>query len=99
MEDPTIRDVVLYILLTIIIALDLVCKAPQIIKLIKYKRSDGISTPYYLLWIISSALYIPYCLIIGEHFLIIETSLNILLNIWIMVLAIHYRKNNRKKRE
>ena len=93
-DSDIIIKAALHILLTVIILLDLICKGPQIYKLIKYKKSDGISIPYYFLWIVSSILYIPYCLLIHEYMLIIETSVNIALNVWIMILAKMYHHND-----
>ena len=90
----TTKEVFTLILLFAIMGLDLFCKVPQIAKLIKCKKSDGISVSYYLIWNLSSTLYIVYCLIIEERLLIIGTSMNILLNLWIVILALKYKRKS-----
>lgn len=79
------------IIMAIIIFLDIYSKIPQIRKLVKYKNSSGISLKYYLLWNLSCLLYIIYCLLINELPLLVETSINLILNTIIFYLANKYK--------
>lgn len=85
------RVIIADVIMFFIIFLDIYSKIPQIRKLIKTKNSFGISIKYYILWNLSCILYIVYCLLINEIPLLIETTINLILNSAILYLAYKYK--------
>jgi len=68
---------------------------PQIVKLIKTKKSEDLSIKSWILWVTSSLSYTVYAVIVsGDLMLIFETCLELFFCLLILILAIIYRKNN-----
>lgn len=86
------NKIIAEVIMGLIVFLDIYSKIPQIRKLVAYKNSSGISLKYYILWNLSCALYIVYCILINEIPLLIETSINLILNTVIALLANHYKE-------
>lgn len=84
------------ILLGIVSLCTLISYLPQTIKLLKTKKSDDISIPSWILWIVSSFSYTLYAFLISKDFMLIfETSLELTFCIIILIiLSIIYRKIN-----
>ena len=67
---------------------------PQTVKLLKNKKSDDLSIPSWILWVISSLSYTIYAIFISEDvMLIFETSLELFFCLLILLLTIKYRNN------
>lgn len=67
---------------------------PQVVKLLKIKKSDDLSIPSWILWVISSLTYTIYAICVSKDvMLIFETSLQLFFCLFILLLAIKYRKN------
>lgn len=67
---------------------------PQIVKLLKNKKSDDLSIPSWILWAISSLSYTIYAILVSKDvMLIFETSLELSFCLLILLLTIRYRNN------
>ena len=67
---------------------------PQTVKLLKNKKSDDLSIPSWILWVISSLSYTIYAICVSKDvMLIFETSLELFFCLIILVLAIKYKNN------
>ncbi len=86
------------ILLTIVSFCTFISYFPQIIKLIKTKKSDDLSIQSWILWVTSSLTYTLYAIFVSEDFMLIfETCLELFFCLLILILAILYRKNSTIK--
>ena len=67
---------------------------PQTVKLLKSKKSDDLSIPSWILWVISSLSYTIYAICVSKDvMLIFETTLELSFCLLILLLAIRYRNN------
>ena len=67
---------------------------PQTVKLLKNKKSDDLSIPSWILWVISSLSYTIYAIYVSKDvMLIFETSLELFFCLLILSLAIKYKNN------
>ena len=67
---------------------------PQTVKLLKTKKSDDLSIPSWILWVISSLSYTIYAICVSKDvMLIFETTLELSFCLLILLLAIRYRNN------
>ena len=67
---------------------------PQTVKLLKNKKSDDLSIPSWILWVISSLSYTIYAICVSKDvMLIFETTLELSFCLIILLLAIRYRNN------
>ena len=81
------------ILLGIVTLCTLISYLPQTIKLLRTKKSNDISIASWLLWVISSISYTLYAILVSDDLmLIVETSLELIFCIIILVLSLIYRK-------
>lgn len=81
------------ILLGIVSLCTLISYLPQTIKLLKTKKSDDISIPSWILWVVSSFSYTLYAFLISKDFMLIfETTLEFTFCIIILILSVIYRK-------
>jgi MtN3 and saliva related transmembrane protein len=68
---------------------------PQIVKLIKTKKSEDLSITSWILWCISSVANLVYSIILGRYELIIASVSEFLLISIVLFLSIYYNyKNN-----
>ena len=88
------RQVIGTVAIAIVGILNFVSYAPQIIKLLKTKKSDDIAMSSWIIWVISSICYLIYSITIAEIMLIIECSLEFSLNITVLILTKKYRGGN-----
>ena len=63
------------VLLGIVSLCTIISYVPQIIKLIKTKKSDDISSSSWMLWVISSLAFTLYALIINKDLMLIFKAL------------------------
>lgn len=67
---------------------------PQTVKLLKTKKSSGLSIQSWILWVTSSFSYTLYAILVSKDgMLIFETCLELFFCLLILVLAIKYRNN------
>ena len=67
---------------------------PQTVKLLKNKKSDDLSIPSWILWVISSLSYTLYAICVSKDvMLIFETTLELSFCLVILLLAVRYRNN------
>lgn len=68
---------------------------PQIVKLIKTKKSEDLSVQSWILWVTSSLAYTLYAILVSKDIMLIfETCLELFFCLLILILALVYRKNN-----
>lgn len=85
------------ILLGIVSVCTLISYLPQTIKLIKTKKSEDISIASWVIWVVSSFAYTLYAILISKDFMLIfETSLELTFCVWILILSILFKKNDKK---
>ena len=66
---------------------------PQIIKLVKTRKSEDLSIQSWMLWVLSSFSYTLYAVIVSKDFMLVfETSLELTFCVIILLLAIKYKK-------
>lgn len=82
------------ILMYIVTILTYISYIPQIYKLIRDKRSEGISINSWILWGSSSFLSIIYAFYLQDIGLILADSSELILELFILILSIKYKKNN-----
>lgn len=102
----TTLDIVILTLSLLDCACCLVCRVPQIVRLLKLKESNAISIPYWIFNTISCFLCITaYSLKlfvlsdISMIIFLISAILNLVMNSLTLILVIIYRKQNSKKTE
>ena len=82
------------ILLAIVSVCTFISHFPQAIKLMKTKRSQDLSIGSWTLWVTSSIAYTLYAILVSKDFMLIfETCLELFFCLFILILAIIYRKN------
>ena len=69
-----------------------VCRVPQIIRLIKLKRSEAISTTYWIFFIVFCFLCITFYILTGNIPFLITASINLIFNVVVLVLTCRYRR-------
>ena len=70
---------------------------PQIVKLIKTKKSEDLSVQSWILWVTSSLAYTLYAILVSKDIMLIfETCLELFFCLLILILALLYRKNKCK---
>lgn len=81
------------ILLWIVATCTMISYLPQVMKLLKTKKSRDLSIQSRILWVVSSLSYTLYAVLCSHDFMLIfETSLEFLFCLIILSLAIIYRK-------
>ncbi len=81
------------ILLTIVSFCTFISYLPQVLKLIKGKKSEDISIHSWILWVVSSLSYTIYAIVVSKDIMLIfETSLEFIFCLLILLLSIKYRK-------
>lgn len=69
---------------------------PQVIKLIKTKKSEDLSIYSWILWVTSSSSYTLYAILVSKDIMLIfETCLELFFCLTILILAIKYKNNNK----
>ena len=82
------------VLLGVVSACTMVSYLPQMIRLLKTKKSSDISINSWILWVVSSFTYTLYAFVCSnEKMLIFETSLESLFCILILFLSVLYKNN------
>lgn len=67
---------------------------PQVVKLLKTKKSEDISSLSWVLWLISSNAYTVYAFVVSRDLMLIfETCLESGFCLTILILSIKYRNN------
>lgn len=85
-------DIILYILMWIVTICTYIGYIPQIVKLIKTKKSDDLSLSSWVLWITTSVADMVYSLILGRWEMIVATISELLLEIVVLALTIKYKE-------
>ena len=81
------------ILVWIVATCTMISYLPQVIKLLRKKKSRDLSIESRILWVVSSLSYTLYAVLCSHDFmLILETSLEFVFCLIILSLAIIYRK-------
>lgn len=66
---------------------------PQIVKLIKTKKSEDLSVQSWIFWVTSSLAYTLYAILVSKDIMMIfETSLELLFCLLILILTLVYRR-------
>lgn len=82
------------ILLGIVSFCTFISYLPQTIKLLRTKKSEGLSIQSWILWVISNFSYTLYAILVSKDcMLIFETSLELFFCLLILILTILYRNN------
>lgn len=82
------------ILLGIVTMCTMISYIPQAIKLVKTKKSNDLSLKSWILWVVSSLSYTLYALLCSDEvMLLVETSVEYFFCLFILSLAVKYRKN------
>lgn len=68
---------------------------PQIIKLIRTKKSEDISICTWIIWVVSSLSYLVYSFLDGDFMLIVSSALEFGMSIIILVLTLKYNTKIR----
>lgn len=76
----------------IVTVCDYISYAPQLLKLIKTKKSEDISVGSWILWTISSICDAAYAILLGRYELIVASSSGLALNGLVLILTIYYGK-------
>lgn len=72
---------------------------PQAVKIIKNKMASDLSIVSWVLWVLSSLAYLLYAFICSNEFMLkVETSVEFLFCLFILILTIKYRKTSIFKR-
>ena len=70
---------------------------PQIMKLLKTKKSEDLSIVSWVVWVVNSFSYLLYAFLCSKEFMLrFETTLEFSFCVLILVLTIYYRKSNTK---
>ena len=80
------------ILLWIVATCTMISYLPQVIKLLRTKKSRDLSIHSRILWVVSSLSYTLYAVLCSHDFMLLETSLEFVFCLIILSLAIIYRK-------
>jgi len=70
-----------------------VCRIPQIVRLIKLKKSEAISIVYWIFCIVSCLLCMTFYVLTGNIPFLITATINLIFNIIVLVLTYKYRRN------
>lgn len=65
---------------------------PQLVKIIKEKKAEGVSVGMLLVLIIGNALWVYYGILKDDWIIIISNSFSLLLNLTISSLKLYYKK-------
>jgi uncharacterized protein with PQ loop repeat len=80
------------ILLGVVSLCTFISYSPQIIKLIKTKKSEDLSVSSWILWVVSSFSYTLYAFLCSNDFMLIfETSLEFFFCLLTLILALKYK--------
>lgn len=85
------------LLLTIVSYCALVSYIPQVRKLIKEKRADGISTATWFMWLGSAICYTAYTILNFDFMLFLSGAIKLVFNVLILALTLHYNRANASK--
>lgn len=88
------RDIILYLLVTGSAIIDSISYIPQIIKLIKTKKSEGIAVSSWTLWCLGETLNMTYAIVLGRCELLIYSALILSMNMAVIVLSIKYARKD-----
>lgn len=85
------------VLLGIVSLCTLISYLPQVIKLIKTKESNDLSTTSWIIWVVSSFSYSLYAFLYSDEFMLkFETTLEFSFCLLILSLTVKYRNNKRE---
>lgn len=89
------RELVLNITMWIVTVCTYISYMPQIVKLLKTKKSEDLSVASWVLWTISAIANLVYSLVLGRVELIIASLSDFLLIALVLILTVYYNyKNN-----
>lgn len=89
------RELVLNITMWIVTVCTYISYMPQIVKLLKTKKSEDLSVASWVLWTISAIANLVYSVVLGRVELIIASLSDFLLIALVLVLTVYYNyKNN-----
>lgn len=89
------RELVLNITMWIVTVCTYISYMPQIVKLLKTKRSEDLSVASWVLWTISAIANLVYSIVLGRVELIIASLSDFLLISLVLILTVYYNyKNN-----
>lgn len=85
------------LLLGIVSLCTLLSYLPQTIQLLKTKSSEDLSLTSWILWVVSSYSYTLYAILVSKDFmLIVQTALELIFCMLILILSIFYTYKNNK---
>ena len=86
-----LKESICNILLIIVSICTIISYAPQIIQLIKTKKSEDIAVSSWVLWTTASTSYLIYSFIVADFMLIVSSLLEFSLNLTVLILSIKYK--------
>lgn len=85
------------ILLGIVSFCTFISYLPQIMKLLKTKKSEDLNIVSWAVWVVSNFSYLLYAFLCSKEFMLrFETALEFTFCLLILMLTVHYRKSNKK---
>lgn len=91
------KETILFILMAIITVGGYIGYLPQIITLLKTKRSDNLSITSWVVWLVSMICGLAYSIILFRLEMIIMYSSDFTLSLIVFYLILKYRKNGDSK--
>lgn len=92
------KEVILVALMGIITICAYIGYVPQIIRLLRTKKSNDLSIPAWVIWIISTACGSAYSIILHRPEMIMMYVSELILSVIILYFIIKYRRNDIDKR-
>ena len=93
------KDTILFILMTVITIAAYIGYIPQIITLLRTKKSDNISIMSWVIWLISMICGLAYSIILLRSEMIMCYASEFILSLIIFYLILKYRKNGDSKNQ
>lgn len=93
------KETILFILMAVITVAAYIGYIPQIITLLRTKKSDGLSITSWIIWLVSMVCGLVYSIILFRTEMIIMYLSEFLLSVIIFYLILKYRKNGDSKNQ
>lgn len=91
-KSTNMKDAILVILMGIVTVCSYIGYVPQLVKLIKTKNSEGLSSASWIIFIVSLFCCVAYAVILGRWELLMSYGSELGLSLIILFLIFRYRK-------
>ncbi len=71
---------------------------PQLIKITRAKRADGVSVRTYLVMVVGFVLWVAYGAMLGSWPVAGSNTVNLILSAWILVLKLRFERREQRPR-